>query len=390
MGREDGLKGLRAFACIMVVLGLAGVLAFTYRANLASEQAQATKLTGPPKYIRIMLNGEPLRTPALGRIIDTRSVVPLRPIAEAAGATVKLDQDGKTLYITLKEVTLKTVIGQTRAYINDQTVNLEIAPQMCDGQVLVPLNLIQQPLSLDVSWDNPERTLKITTPGYTPSMVAKTNQPQSVPILMYHEIGDGPNNLYVRESEFREQMRYLRDNNYKVVTMAEGIRMMQNRQSMNKTVIITFDDGYESFLTKAWPILRENKFPATVFVIAYYAGVENYLTWDQMIMLRADWMEIGSHSESHPALSKISSSRFNEEIYGSKKLIEDCLQVPCEDFCYPGGFFSHEVAETVKQAGYLSAVTTQYGHASLKNDMYQLPRVRIPRGMSISTFAKSL
>lgn len=384
------MKELRVIIGLMVVLVLAGVLAFNHKTNMASNQDQTTKQTGPPKYIRVMLNGQPLRTAALPRIIETRSMVPVRPIAEAAGAAMGLEQDGKTLYIKTGDSVLKAVIGQNKAYIDNQAIDLELAPQLCDGQVLVPLAGIKEYLGLNAAWDEKERTLTITTPGYTPGAVSQTSQPQSVPILMYHEIGDGPNNLYVRESEFREQMKYLKEHNYRVVAMAEGVRMMQNHEIMDKTVILTFDDGYESFLTKAWPVLREHKFSATVYVIAYYAGVEDYLTWDQMSMLRADWIEIGSHTETHPALPRISRSHCYEEINGSKSLIEACLQVPCQSFCYPGGFFNHEVAEAVQKAGYLSAVTTQYGRASLKQNMYQLPRIRIPRGMSINAFAKSL
>ncbi len=385
------MKGLRAFICIMVAAVLVGVLMFTHKTNVASEQTRLQELSGPPKYIRVTLNEQPLRTSALARIIDTKSLVPLRPIAEAAAAEVKFDQDGQTLYIKAQRADLKTVIGKNEAYINEHPVKLEIAPQLSDGQVLVPLSFIREPLGLQADWDGTERTLHLRTPGYTaPANNAQTSEPQSVPILMYHEIGDGPNNLYVREIEFREQMKYLKENNFKVVTMAQGLRMMKNHESMDKTVVITFDDGYESFMTKAWPVLRENKFPATVFVIAHYAGVDNYLDWDEMNMLRADWMEIGSHTETHPALSKVSSSRCYEEIFGSKSLIEACLQVPCESFCYPGGFFNREVAQTVQQAGYTSAVTTQYGHGSLNHDLYQMPRVRIPRGMGINAFAKSL
>ena len=207
---------------------------------------------------------------------------------------------------------------------------------------------------------------------------------------MYHEIGDGPNSLYVRDKEFSEQMKYLWENNYRVVTLSEGLRMLKAKENMSKVIAITFDDGYLSFYSKVWPILREYNFPATVFVITKNCDNHLYLNWEQLKFLQANWIEIGSHTQTHPALTQISHAAIVDEVVGSKAILDKNLVYPCQEFCYPTGVYNKEVVEVVNEAGYEVAVTVNYAKATRNNEDLLMPRIRIPRGISLQGFANSI
>lgn len=223
---------------------------------------------------------------------------------------------------------------------------------------------------------------------------AKINQvyaaPSSIPILMYHEIGDGPNSLYVSEKNFAAQMLYLYYNGYQAVSMAQASKMLAEGHSREKLVILTFDDGYATFYTKVWPILKAYDFHATVFVITGFAGCySNYLNWDQINELSLNGMEIGCHTKTHPALPTLNAAGLKQQINDAKTLLEEKgLQV--ESFCYPSGQYNQKAVDQVIKAGFKTAVTTQYGISGNHQSAYLLPRLRISRETSLPDFQNAL
>jgi len=110
---------------------------------------------------------------------------------------------------------------------------------------------------------------------------------QVVPILCYHQFTRGriKNRMQVSSAAFEAQMRYLKDNAYRVITLGElegflaGIRPIPKR-----AVVVTIDDGYRSTYDIAYPILRRLGLRATVFVYTDFVGGGLSLTWDQMLM----------------------------------------------------------------------------------------------------------
>ncbi|MCX5780123.1 MAG: polysaccharide deacetylase family protein [Firmicutes bacterium] len=210
----------------------------------------------------------------------------------------------------------------------------------------------------------------------------------SITILMYHEIKDGPSALYVAADNFRAQMLYLRDNGFNVITMTQAQALLAQGQIPAKTVVITFDDGYVSVFNNAWPILQALNFRATVYVISSFSGLYNYLTWDQIKIMQAGGIEIGSHTKTHPALTTVSSAQLTDEIAGSKQVLEEQLGVPIYSFCYPTGAFNQYTPQVVKGAGYTSAVTIVNRSATAQDDSFLIPRIRVSKSTSISSFAK--
>ncbi|MGE5389747.1 MAG: polysaccharide deacetylase family protein [Deltaproteobacteria bacterium] len=215
--------------------------------------------------------------------------------------------------------------------------------------------------------------------------VVKTRN--NLPILMYHQVGDGPNSLFVRDTEFYEQMKYLHDNQYMVVSLAEAAQMLKNKSIPEKTVALTFDDGYQTFYDKVWPVLKQYSFNATVFVITDKVDSAPFMNWDEIKTLSDSGVEIGCHTRTHPSLKSLASNRLGTEILQSRSAIEGNTETAVQTFCYPSGEYRQKAVDLIRQNGYTAAVTTKYGTAGYNNDMYLLPRVRISRGLTLQEFA---
>lgn len=214
--------------------------------------------------------------------------------------------------------------------------------------------------------------------------------PYAIPILMYHEIGDGPNSLFVSEQNFAEQMRCLYDHGYQAVSMAQASRILAEGKPVDKLVILTFDDGYLTFYTKVWPVLKQYNYSATVFVITGFVGYySNYANWEQLKELNANGMEIGCHTMTHPSLTTLNTAGLQQQINGSRAVLQQ-NGIIADAFCYPSGQYNQNTINQVKNAGFKSAVTTQYGISAANQNAYLLSRIRISRYTSLKNFQAAL
>jgi len=226
-----------------------------------------------------------------------------------------------------------------------------------------------------------------TTNNKKDDNISKPTEPQypkaetyQVPILMYHYIRNAEGetelgkNLSVSPEKFAEQMKVLKDTGYVSIKLAdladpEKKAISKAAYDKKKPIVITFDDGYENALSSALPILQENDFIGTFFIIRDFVGRPEYLSQAQIDELEKAGMEIGSHSLDHPDLTTTDASDAQKEITESK--------YNATVFCYPSGKFNDTVVSLVKKAGYLAAVTTQGGIADQSSNLFELPRVRV-------------
>jgi peptidoglycan/xylan/chitin deacetylase (PgdA/CDA1 family) len=93
--------------------------------------------------------------------------------------------------------------------------------------------------------------------------------------------------------------------------------------------------------------------------------------------------EIGSHTLSHPFLTRISFRQAHEEVTASKKQLEDRFGVPVRHFCYPYGDWNTAVRDLVVAAGYETACTTEFGLNTAQSPRFELRRI-LARYRSIS------
>lgn len=204
-----------------------------------------------------------------------------------------------------------------------------------------------------------------------------------VPILAYHHIDDIPtyqalNLNIVSPASFEKQMRYLHDSHYTVIQLDSLVNMIkEGKKPPRKSVVITFDDGYENVYTHAYPILKKYEFPATIFVLADFIGAQGYLTLEQMKEMYQHGIFMGAHSRTHAYLPDLTYEGQEEEIVGSKRIIEQKLRGSVNYFAYPSGGFNNQIKKIVKEAGFLGACTTNRGFYRYNQDVYELKRIRI-------------
>ncbi len=200
-----------------------------------------------------------------------------------------------------------------------------------------------------------------------------------VPIMMYHHVNkiDPSRQDTVSPERFEWHMAYLKKHHFNVLPLGTLVQVIQEGKPLpRRSVVITFDDGYENNYVYAFPILKKYGFPATIFVITDVLNTKEYLTTAQMKEMLANGIEIGSHTRRHAYLPGIIGEKLVEEIKGSKDWLERELGVPIISFAYPVGGFTEEAKKAVQNAGYQSACTTNRGYDRYNHDVYELKRVR--------------
>jgi peptidoglycan/xylan/chitin deacetylase (PgdA/CDA1 family) len=228
----------------------------------------------------------------------------------------------------------------------------------------------------------------------------------TIAILMYHQIDRIPargvplRGLCVSPMAFGRQMRVLKLLGYRGLSMPQLTPYLR-RVKTGKVFGITFDDGFESVIDNALPILLKEGFSATCFAVSGKIGGVN--DWDatqgvdQKRLMNIDqwrhWlssgMDIGSHTMSHQDIVTLSAPKASAEILNSRSELEDIFQVPVKHFCYPYGRFKRNHEEMVAASGYETAVTTMRGKVSLDtHELFSLPRVMI-RSSTTSIHAAS-
>ena len=203
----------------------------------------------------------------------------------------------------------------------------------------------------------------------------------SVPVLMYHSIGEGAENsrLIVSPESFQRQMSFLRKGNYQILSLDEYVELLrENKRPDKRSVVITFDDGFRDNYTNAYPILKKYRIPAAISVVAEWVGQENMMSWDQIRELNSDVLiEIVSHGLKHCPLDGLSKSAVINELKTSKRILESKLNTVIDYFCYPCGNFTPFVKELAKLWGYKAALATHPDARIALNDTYAIRRIRI-------------
>jgi peptidoglycan/xylan/chitin deacetylase (PgdA/CDA1 family) len=208
----------------------------------------------------------------------------------------------------------------------------------------------------------------------------------NVPILTYHSVrphtpNQSPLQKYydVAPESFIKQMQYLQDRGYAVIGLDYlATALEQNIILPQKSVVLTFDDGWRSQYAYAFPILRKHNYTATFFVFTDAIGQDYFLTWDQVRVMNNAGMTIGGHTKSHPYLAGIRDPEaLREEITGGKHIIEDQIGQNIYLFAYPYGYYTNQIIGIVKDAGYRVARSTYKGIGHSRDDLFKLSSVEV-------------
>jgi peptidoglycan/xylan/chitin deacetylase (PgdA/CDA1 family) len=223
---------------------------------------------------------------------------------------------------------------------------------------------------------------------------------QLVPVLTYHDIGpQAKGRLVIGAKSFAEQMRYLKDNRYRVITLAELFEFLQlKRQLPRRAVVLTFDDGYRSFLTHAYPVLKEFGFTATLFVYTDYVGSgRNALDWSDLARLSAEGFQVEGHTKTHADLRRQPGEsetehgrRLRAELESSQRLFQQRLGRPAKFLAYPYGAADEAVLAYTRESGYQGALTVfREGNSSFV-PLLRIRRSQIYAEMTLDDFVKNL
>jgi peptidoglycan/xylan/chitin deacetylase (PgdA/CDA1 family) len=213
-------------------------------------------------------------------------------------------------------------------------------------------------------------------------------------ILMYHSVSDEREDdvhpyfrVNTSPAQFARQMEVLKASGWDVVPLAE---LATSPTNATRRVAITFDDGYEDFLSAAFPVLQQHGYAASVFLPTAYIGDRPRefkgrpcLSWSQVKELAKAGVEFGSHTVNHPQLHGLPEQILREEVYRSKQEIEERLGRAISSFCYPYAFPEHDrvfctgFRTLLAEAGYSYGVCTALGRVRSDSDQFFLRRLPV-------------
>lgn len=203
-------------------------------------------------------------------------------------------------------------------------------------------------------------------------------------IFIYHRFGD---NRYpttnISLANFSAQMRYLRDHGYHVIPAQQAIDLLRKKEPIPpKSVVLTVDDGYETFKSGAMPILRQFGFPVTLFVNTDSVGSQSYLDWNDLRELAKEGVEIGNHTASHNSMTTPLRGetvadyrqRLHADLDRAQQTLIRELGITPQLFAYPYGEYSLLTQELVAEYGFTAAFGQQSGVVGRNDPLTALPR----------------
>jgi peptidoglycan/xylan/chitin deacetylase (PgdA/CDA1 family) len=191
-------------------------------------------------------------------------------------------------------------------------------------------------------------------------------------VLCYHAVSPTwDSDLSLTPDALERHIEHLVRRGWRPATFSEAIVGPRDRRAF----AVTFDDAFASVHTFAAPVLRQFGVPATVFVPTSFlngngilswdgiagwhqtpdAGELRAMSWDQVGELAEYGWEIGSHTHSHPHLTKLTDSDVRDELALSRDEVSRRLGRPCDSIAYPYGDVDDRVEELARQAGYRTA-----------------------------------
>lgn len=205
------------------------------------------------------------------------------------------------------------------------------------------------------------------------------SQAKEIVCFVYHRFGD---NRYpstnISLQNFEAHLSYLQKNNFQVLTFSEAHRYLQSEDPVQKTAVITVDDGYQSFYENGVPLLEKFGYPATLFINTETVGGNDYMDWELLQKSQERGVEIGNHTHSHAYILNLPVAErydvFREELTKSQQMIKGHLGVLPETFAYPYGELDDAMKQIVKESGFKSAAAQNSGVIYTGTDPYKCPR----------------
>ncbi len=210
---------------------------------------------------------------------------------------------------------------------------------------------------------------------------------------MYHSVGDNGLFFTTGFNDFKRQLSYLNEKKINVISLFQLFEYLENKKEIpKKTIVLTFDDGYEDNYTNVFPILKKYNFPAAIFLTVGIVGAEKdkhglkMLDWEQIKKMNdSGLIDFEPHTVSHQKLSKIDLVDAEKEILESKKIIEEKLNKKCAFFAYPFGNYNEKIIGIAKN-NFKLGLTVKGGRADLSSDLCEIKRNSIDSATTFNQF----
>lgn len=216
-------------------------------------------------------------------------------------------------------------------------------------------------------------------------------------VLCYHTLGDWDHAMAVPPARLRAQLELLLDRGYRGTTFTSAVL----RPRPGKWLVVTFDDGFRAVHDLALPVLTDLGLPGTAFVATSFIGSPQ-LSWPGFepgratacdlepleprqvrALAQAGW-EVGSHTRTHPWLTRLDDDALRSELGGAR---EECAALtgnPCTSVAYPFGDVDDRVAEVARQVGHTAGASL--GVRAGRRRSLQVSRTAVYRGDGASRF----
>lgn len=231
-----------------------------------------------------------------------------------------------------------------------------------------------------------------------------------VAVLMYHHVStNATTSGTMTPTLFHEHLEIFRRLNLPVISLPDLASFLEGRLELPpESVVLTFDDGYESFYTRVYPELRAFKVPATVFAILRptehpetASPTLSHLKWEQMReMIASGLVTVASHSYDQHHFVKLPDGktapalvaraylpgpdrgetvdeyevRVLNDLAEANRLLKEHLGVEPEFFAYPYGRYDAWLSRLCRYSGYRFLLTTRPGIVTRSTDPLQIPR----------------
>lgn len=217
-----------------------------------------------------------------------------------------------------------------------------------------------------------------------------------VPVLLYHDISDDFRDTYtISPSLFAAHMEWLHNNGFRPIALRDITRPPGN----GKAVVITFDDGYASYMEYAFPLFREYGFHSVINVIGSFAGTylrdggnRPMLSWDEYrYLLLSGRVDIGCHSyDLHSAARKgvmgVSAETFRRDLGTFREVLRRETGKSTDILAWPFGLYDAKRIAIARKEGFRYLLTSREAAFAASGDIAEIPRRNIDNLYDITSF----
>ena len=210
---------------------------------------------------------------------------------------------------------------------------------------------------------------------------------RSLAVLTFHALDEMSSVISCPPAVFRHGMAMLHAHGYRTVRLSEAVSALRQRRPFpDRAFVLTFDDGFHSVYTEAFPVLQRYQMSATVFLTVGPArdvapGARRppfegrtMLSWSEIREMQRGGVDVGAHTLTHPDLTRLRAEEIDVEVAGAKDRIEAALGASVESFAYPFGRYDAQ-SHSIAQRHFTCACADTLGLLSARSDPFAMERV---------------